>query len=569
MDAPDEELRLETVLPPPDSTLLLNQSIVLRFDRALDPLSVTRDSIRLVDERARTIPLERVRVREASIELLPRAPIHANLDDGSYRPGSTLRLDIAAYPRPDCLRSERGELLSQVPQLRYRVVDGLQNAAEGRLSFLPSSGDGPFRLIEAPRVDADGRRIELRFDRPVYPPSAQPSALRLVEDLNLMSAVPLSVEVGGSGAMRGRVLSLTLASPMLAKGAHLFFRSGPHGLLDYRLSPVEIPADPLGYFMPHLGRSLAVRPAPSSASEARGIEERFADARPLAAATLLEDLALPFEVEGALRWGEGGLFFPSLGWEEQNSLGALDPPATTRELRVGKPAEIATGVERDLPADTWDFDSVDIASGRRVFIVLPQHGVLRVRVAGHCNIAGELIFLVQAPGLRPARSAASLDATALWQSVEGRVEVEVAGLVRLGGRVRVEPEGVGLAGLLTVRDARGLGIERLALQVVERGDVANPSVGARPLLPGRWCAMSPWYVLPGPRTFAGISEAGDAECVFDVFVQGRSALPGAELSPWLHIEGLSGIGDIEALRFVVAARGSGDGARVLSSLRIR
>ncbi|MCA8971010.1 MAG: hypothetical protein KDC95_14555, partial [Planctomycetes bacterium] len=80
---------------------------------------------------------------------------------------------------------------------------------------------------------------------------------------------------------------------------------------------------------------------------------------------------------------------------------------------------------------------------------------------------------------------------------------------------------------------------------------------------------SPWYPLPRAHRFTGAFEATEAEALIDVFVQGRSALPGGEVSPWMHIEGLSGLGELEALRFVVAARGIGDGGLVLRSLRIR
>lgn len=568
--AKGDVLAIESILPEDGSTLLLNQSVVIRFDRPLDPLCVTQDSVRLVDGRGRSVVPLRIRVRESTIEIVPRAPIHAALDDGSYGPGSKLQLLIATYPRPDGLRSERGALLVKAPTVRYDVVDAAARAAEGRLTFLPSSGDGPFRLVEVPRVDPSGKRIELRFDRPFFPPSATPEAFRLIDDLQVLSPIPLTVEAGGLGQMRGRVLYLEPAQAIPPSGGLLFFRTGVRGLLDYRLSPLEVPADPMGYQFPGLGRSLAIRPAPQSEERSDGVDERFVETRPsISSKASFSELALPFECEGSLRWGPDGLWLPRVAWPDFQSLGELDPPGSTRELRPSARAEVATGIERVLPEHAWDFDRVHIGSGKRVYVVLPDHGALRIRIAGRCEIDGEWIFRVRAAGARPARQRSTVDTRPLWRDVDGRVEIEVAGHARIRGHVRTEPDVVGLAGWLQVRDAGLLGPSNIDLQIVEVPELAGLRAESAPQLPGRWCAVSPWYPLPRAHRFSGAFEATEAEALIDVFVQGRSALPGGEVSPWMHIEGLSGLGELEALRFVVAARGIGDGGLVLRSLRIR
>lgn len=562
----DDELRVQSILPDESSPLSLNQSIVVRFDRAIDPLSVTRDSVRLIDEHGQVLEPERIRVREATIELVPRVPIRASLEGGTYVPGTKLRLELACYPRPDGLRSDLGELLLHAPRRSWKVVNVEERMSEGRLIFLPSSGGGAFRLVEAPRVSPDGRRIELRFDRPCYPPSVRPSSFRLIEDMANQTAIPLEVEPGGEGVMRGRLVVLKAARALSPAGGFLFFSPGQAGLLDYRLSPLSIPRDPTAFHFPGLGRSLRIRPD-STRPPREGVVEDFRERRVPVEAT--EDLRLPFACEGRLRWGPDGLWFPRLEWEGFRSLGDLDPPQATRDLREGATREIGVGVTRMLPESTWDFDRVEIDAEQRVYLVLPASGALRLRVAGSFRVLGDLIVRVGAAGERPSLGRRDADPRPTWNDVAGRLEIEVAGIVDVRGSIRVEPQGAGLAGWMRVPPSAGVPTDRVDLQVWSAPDESEGRFEAAPLLAGVWCAVSPWYGFGQPRSFAGLFEASSAEAHLDVFVQVRQALPSSAVRPWVRVEDLPSLGELDALRFVVGARGAGDGGLVLRSLRIR
>src|SRR5262249_56075960 len=71
--------------------LLLNDAITVFFSAPVDALSVTRDTVAVLDAEGNTVP-GRLRVGGAWGTFEPRSPLTAALEDGSVRPGLGDRL---------------------------------------------------------------------------------------------------------------------------------------------------------------------------------------------------------------------------------------------------------------------------------------------------------------------------------------------------------------------------------------------------------------------------------------------------------------------------------------------
>lgn len=569
--ADPDVLAVRKILPAADQELHLNQTVAVTFDRPIDPLSVTRDSIRLLDDAGRTIEAERVRVRGSTIEFVPRTPILASLEDGSYQPASRVTLELAGYPRPGTLRGRDGVALVHVARRSWRVVDAKARHAEGRMSFLPSLEAGVFRLESLPRVSSDGMRVELRFDRPVHPASILPSAFRIAESVTSLIPIPMRARAGGRGRYRGRVVLLELVRPIPETGALLWFREGHHGLLDYRLQPVLVPKDPTALPMQQFGTGLRIRRQPTLSS-IDGVLESFDRRRLASREDDVDALGLPFEAEGRLLWARGGLRMPSLGWHAFRSMGDFRPPPSLRILRPGAEAEISAGETRLLPERVLDFDRFVIEEGVRVTLVVPSSGRTSIRVAGRFEIAGELILRLptSAATPRPRRGDVQADPRALWQDIDGHVEFDVGGRVRVSGEIRSEGGGAGLAAGYLVHRSGFRAAGDFALQAWRAPIAApGPALENNVPLPGRFVAVSPWYDVAHVPAWQGRSIASDAIDGLDIYVQTRRMLPSARRGTWTFVEQLREQGRLEALRFVVAARGHADGTQVLSRLEIR
>lgn len=568
----DEYLAVRKIFPEEGHRLLLNQAIVVSFDRPIDPLSVTRDSIRLVDGQGRVLETERVRVRDTTIEFVPRAPIQPNLEDGSYLPGDEITLEIASYPSPGTLRSHLGEWIDRRVRRTWRVVDGQAMHAEGRLSFLPSLESGSFRLATLPQVSPDGRRVELSFDRPVYPPSLNPLAMRVSERDGGAMPISFSFRPGGRGRARGRFVSLELERPLPASGGVLWFGSSHHGLLDYRLQPILVPQDPT-LMPPREGSSLRIQRQASGVSVDGVVESFDRDRR---RPRDIDGLGLAFEVEGSLVWSRDGLRMPKLDWPGFRSLGECRPPESTRILRPGAEAEILAGESIRLPEGILDFDRLVIEERHRVVLVLPSTGRLRVRVAGRMIVRGELILRLpsSASSARPKGGDAVVDPRAVWSEIDGHVDFEVAGRVEISGEIRADGGAPGvLAGVLAAHDELAvtapIDLQLWRLPPSPAGRVSSGQTSTAVPLAGRFIAVSPWYDAENVRSWEGRSIASGAQPGLDIYVQTRRMLPSSRTGPWTFVELLREQGQLEALRFVVAARGHADGALVLKRLQIR
>jgi hypothetical protein len=428
---------------------------------------------------------------------------------------------------------------------------------------------GRLALEELPIVATDGSWIELHFNRPVYPPSAVPSAFELKprdEHASIGLAQVRILRRDGQGGI-GSVLRLHPAKPLPRGTYELYFPPG-RCVRDYRREPATIPRLPA---FRGAWRSLGWYYWPVEVSRGRPpaiVEEPFLQHRPALAADSVDLVkGLPDDVEGALTWGPEGLHMPDLGFRDFRSLGELDPPETTRDLQPAATREIAKGKRIRLPRSVWDFDRVRIPRGQ-TYEVLDANRHLRIRVAGRLEIAGDLVFRVTGPTsadeVPELRGPMSGDPRPAWHGVPGHVEIEVGGVARITGRIlrqngHSEPVRAGVPGYLWARGPFLGDWSRSALQPWKKPFLSPAGQSAEgrqpPLLPGIWWAVSSWYRLEKPTAFAGIVDIVGGDPGIGVLVQGIEGPPGRTRHAWQKPEILSSLGALAAVRFAVRVRG--------------
>jgi len=591
--APPPNLVLRRVEPLGDR-LFLNQSIEILFDRAVDPASVTEDTVQVLD--ASGLPVGgRLECRGHVVEFRPRPPVDPELLTGSFKPGGLYRLRLPGFPRSNTLRGTDGSFLARTRVREWRAWTE-EDLAEGIPSvLLPASRRVAFYLEPQVLVDRDeeGVRILLRCSRPLYPPSVRPSVFRLLPAGAGGLAVPLR-----EASILGREGHGGFGSEILLRPAwdpppghyRLLLETGSRGLLDDRLESLRIPARTRG------GVSLP-EPSPEGAwidiwvppfPEPSGWREDFGEPRQ----ALSEDpeaLGLGLPIEGALEWNRG-LRMPSIPFEEEGS----PPSLRVRGTLVLKPGEKdprASGKEGSgiLPASGFRvLRRWKIEKGARCILVLsPSVDTLRIRVLGAFELEGDLLVRFEGPGSpfvplrRKKRGGVWIgDPRPTWGFWKPRVEIEVLGICRLDGRIGREMKGgpERIPGFLAGRGpffgGKGSGLElwRWPLHRERRArhvsDVGGSSPGS--LLPGLWAAVGPWRAFRRPGS-GGLRLRTDPPVLPEgcrLFWQGRKPGLGGEKTPWVTADRLPELGLVEELRLAIVQDGRllPPGALVLRSV---
>lgn len=128
--------------------LRLNDDVILEFTAPIDPSTLTRDAVALVDEDTGSVARGRWIVDGRTLRFSPAAPRQANLLDGGLQPGATYELRLAGFPSVSGLRSADGHGLARPLVKKLEVV---------------SLGPGrPLLRDASPDV---ARRLELRPDQ--------------------------------------------------------------------------------------------------------------------------------------------------------------------------------------------------------------------------------------------------------------------------------------------------------------------------------------------------------------------------------------------------------------------
>lgn len=391
---PASPAALEVVRAAPDEDsgpVLLNQQLTVDFSEAVDPLTVTADSVYVLDGAGHRIGGQ-VRAGSHSVSFVPEPPLRPDLSDGSFRPDGDYRLVVAGYPRPDALRSRAGTMLARTLVRNFRTIS-LDVGRHGLPSPLLPVGSGlePF-LLRKPdlrgQIPADAGVLRLQFTTPVLPTTLVPAAVEISllgrgegadmirvapHSMRLLSLTPpideypgctLEIDLGrevrlldGSGARRlapGDMLVVALAR-------------GPHQLTDYSGRPVGTAGVAARFWEVVPGASVVL--ADWSGGNAPWLGD--------------DPLAPGFEVRpdatvmARLR-AEAG----------DGSFGVFRPRRDT-VLRVGQAFDRGDGVVLLSTDGRFPFLAVDVPEDVTVTIEASEHPML-VQSAGSMRIAGSL-----------------------------------------------------------------------------------------------------------------------------------------------------------------------------------
>jgi hypothetical protein len=227
--------------------VFLNEVLVVAFDADLDPASVHRGSVRLVDEDG-----ERVeggfRVERNTLRFEPFLPRTPELLDGSLRPDCGYRLELRGFPMPDGLRALSGAPLAGAWAATFRT------SAQDPLFDDPTLGSALPLAIESALVEREGP-IRLRCGEPLDPRSSSSARfeLRRLADqrgpgIEPIESIPLRAELVANGP-DGALLELWPVDShqpgairrLLPLGdAHLWADPGSSQLLDLGANPVPL-----------------------------------------------------------------------------------------------------------------------------------------------------------------------------------------------------------------------------------------------------------------------------------------------------------------------------------------
>lgn len=115
-------LRLEQRRPDAAEGIYLNEPLVLHFSAPLDPLSVTRESVRIRAADGGPAAHGVFEVDGERLRFRPDAPLEPTLSDGGLRPGTTYVVELAGFPRPDGLRARDGRALESSYRWTFRTA---------------------------------------------------------------------------------------------------------------------------------------------------------------------------------------------------------------------------------------------------------------------------------------------------------------------------------------------------------------------------------------------------------------------------------------------------------------
>ncbi|MGC6486315.1 MAG: hypothetical protein ACON4Z_01600 [Planctomycetota bacterium] len=433
--------RTSPALGDPARPLLLNDALTVYFSAALRPLSITPDSVTLLDEQGHQVP-GRLESGENWVTFLPAPPLSPELDDGSLRPGGRYRLQLAGHPRPDSIRAADGRWLDAAVTFDVFVADR-DHVVEGLPSILrPTTSEVPFlmRRPEAPLpVAADEPRLLVHFTQPLLPGSVRAEAFSVQVLGSKVELRPQRVEVFTSPLDEhpGSSVEVYLGGlPRFADGTQRALEAGDWisvavrpggGLTDYG-GRAPLPATPVIWSVI----------AGSSVPICDWLSAGQAESAPF-------QLAPGFEArEARLR--------PRLRVEAGS--GALGRFAPTRDvtLRAGAPFDRGDGERVVSEGPVFAFTSVEIPDGVTV-TVDARAAPVRLCATGGVRIAGQL--RLRAPTVEVPRERFGAQPVAGLAEV-APVSVLAGGAVRVDGAVTHEESAQSDRSALLLAGAGGL-----------------------------------------------------------------------------------------------------------------
>ncbi|MBK8096472.1 MAG: hypothetical protein IPK26_05150 [Planctomycetes bacterium] len=155
--------------------VMLNDWLTLYFNAPIDPMTVTRDTLTVLDAEGHQVQGQ-LRVDAQYVAFVPEPPITAELTDGSLQPGREYRLVAAGYPRPDAIRSRTGQRLDRM------FVGVFRTAGHDALPPLRPIQGRPTMLVTARhgQLPVDRPFVQLHFTAPVLPTTVRPAAFEVL-----------------------------------------------------------------------------------------------------------------------------------------------------------------------------------------------------------------------------------------------------------------------------------------------------------------------------------------------------------------------------------------------------
>ena len=416
---------LDAASPP----LLLNDAITVYFSADVLPVSVTANTVTLVDDQEQVVP-GTLRVGSNWVTYHPTPPVTRDLDDGSYRLGARYRLSIAGSPRPDAVRSVDGRRLAAATVFPVRIARFEEKPPELPAPLRPMGNDILF-FLRSPdgiqQLPADSPRLQLHFTQPLLPSSVTPEAFEITSFRSLPgeTLVPRSVRVLRRSAVFARLadeppgcsVEIDLGSLPLRAGSgvaealrkHEFLsvklRTGATSVRDYTGASPLPRTPPMWRVVEGANVALAAWPAPGD-----GIVPD-------------DGLSPSFEVRG-------DVLRPRVRTEAGDGSLGLFRPRQDLTLRPGEPFDRGDGVVVVSRGNQFPFLAIDIPPGVTVRIDAGQQPV-QLQACGSVRIAGELV-LVATPHRWQSRAAA-VPVSDLANQVP--VAVVAAGDIDVAGRI--------------------------------------------------------------------------------------------------------------------------------------
>ncbi|MBI5362264.1 MAG: hypothetical protein HZA53_03735 [Planctomycetes bacterium] len=191
---------------PFQANVRLNDELRFVFSDALDRLSVTRESVRIIGDDGRDA-LGRLEVEGAAVRFVPELPLAPDLTDAGFLPGRRYRVELRGFPAPDGLRSAHGAPLSVGLATAFETVrvPAAGSASGAGVLFTDRlqtrSGLLKFHPPLPARIDNEGvysipttGSIFLVCDKPVDPSTLDPDLFVLVVK-NTGARLPLSARL--------------------------------------------------------------------------------------------------------------------------------------------------------------------------------------------------------------------------------------------------------------------------------------------------------------------------------------------------------------------------------------
>ncbi len=539
------------------AAIYLNQEIEVRFNDPVERISVTPDTVRVLDAFGQRVE-GKLRVSSHAVTFVPRAPVTPALDDGSFRPGEEYRLEVRGFPIANAVRSRAGRVLDEGFTRRFRAV-----GVDAKPAPLLKAATSPYGFAldgDSLAMAADSRVLRLMFHEAPLPTTITPAAFRLYR-------------VGDNGAVQ---------APLQPRETRLRQVDAPYGQapwvveLEFDSPPVAGPGycglelvadeavcvrDPAGQ-PPH---QVVTRGAGGvERMELLGLKllvEVFAGARvPLLVESFNGSLGLAPTDPAALGFeARAGAAVPRVRTlAGGGGLGVFAPSAST-DLVIGQPFDRGDGVRVRADGDWFDFAGVVIPKGVTVRLRARGDRPPRIRVRGSVHIEGVLIVEGAPSGTWPTQGMEVAAARLIEECgavVVAGGDILVAGAIRDGDAVDGEAGsrllliaggGIGLVGTVP---------PRTVLATDDRGAVAGSSqqsvlwVRLAPML-GAWggpgavraAAVTSWIPLPrGATRVREVVAAGDPGvrvslqfAAPDATAPGRPADAEGQLSPPLGL----------------------------------